>query len=81
MILESLEVEKEQTDRYIQKLETARQKFIQYGLINESDLPIDTAIKFRKIILELLEKEIEIGEQLQEEIISSIGFYDMREIK
>ena len=57
--IESLEIEKEQTDRYKERLETARNKIVKRGIISELDIVIDDLYEFRNKMLEFFDEYIE----------------------
>src|SRR3990167_2088315 len=57
--IESLEIEKEETDRYKEKLEIARNKIVKRGIISELDIVIDDLYEFRNKMLEFFDEYIE----------------------
>jgi len=57
--IESLEIEKEETDRYKEKLEIARNKIVKRGIISELDISIDDLYEFRNKMLEFFDEYIE----------------------
>jgi len=75
MNIEQLEIEKEEVEREMKQLQETRHKFARTGVISESDFPIDDVPDFRKAVLDIIDKKIELKEWINSDLEQSLSVY------
>lgn len=74
--IDNLEVQKEDTDKFVATLEKAREKLNSRKELSEFDIPTELREEWVKHNSKFLNEQIEIGYSQQEEITSSINFFE-----
>jgi len=69
----NLQIEKEELEEQLNKLKSAKDKFVYYGQINEENLPIEDRIELRGLILHFLDKRISEDKEIKEQIEVDLG--------
>lgn len=74
-IIENLQMQKEETEESIKKLEKARDRILHTGVITEMDFDLYDREEFRRIVLEFINGKLAIEEDLHTEVIQSLTYY------
>lgn len=76
--IERLEFEREETEQYLKKLETARVKLNSKGFVLEDDIPQEDRAEWKRLNDNFFKEKISMGETINQELIDSLSFYEFR---